>query len=328
MGQSNEHKSNGHQSNGHQPNELRELPVGLIEPNLLQARRYFDEETLQELASSLRERGVLQPVLVRSGPDGSYELIAGERRWRAAQLAGLQTIPGLVCPYDDSLALEAALIENMAREDLNPVEEARACAMLVKELGLSIEQVGRRVGRSRVAVSNLIRLLGLSEEILELMERGDLTEGHGRALLGARNLKMRRELADRAVTEGWSVRILEALARESNTFEPAPDGTWPASHGSSPTHNHPMPASHGSAPTPNGTVSAPHDNPPAPNDLESDTMAMNVARVWGDAVGEEVMVRAMSGRKLRVEFVFESPEGALAVGGRLAETIARGAKRR
>ncbi len=123
------------QSNEHQPNELRELPIGLIEPNLLQARRYFDEEALQKLASSLRERGVLQPVLVRSGPDGSYELIAGERRWRAAKLAGLQTIPGLVCPYDDSLALEAALIENMAREDLNPVEEARACAMLVKELG-------------------------------------------------------------------------------------------------------------------------------------------------------------------------------------------------
>ncbi len=307
MDQSNEHHSNNHQANNHQPNELRELPIGLIEPNLLQARRYFDEETLQKLASSLRERGVLQPVLVRSGPDGSYELIAGERRWRAAQLAGLQTIPGLVCPYDDALALEAALIENMAREDLNPVEEARACAMLVKELGLTIEQVGCRVGRSRVAVSNLIRLLGLSEEILELMERGELSEGHGRALLGAKDLKIRRELANRAVTEGWSVRTLEARARESNTGESAPNGAWPASHGS--------------APTPNGVA-------PTPNVLEQDTTAMNVARVWGDAVGEEVMVRAMSGRKLRVEFVFESPEGALAVGGRLAETLARGSKRR
>jgi ParB family transcriptional regulator, chromosome partitioning protein len=304
---SNNHQANNHQTNNHQVNELRELPIGLIEPNLLQARRYFDEESLQKLASSLRERGVLQPVLVRSGPDGSYELIAGERRWRAAQLAGLQTIPGLVCPYDDSLALEAALIENMAREDLNPVEEARACAMLVKELGLTIEQVGRRVGRSRVAVSNLIRLLGLSEEILELMERGELTEGHGRALLGAKDLKIRRELANRAVTEGWSVRTLEARARDSNTAESTPNGAWPTSHGA--------------APTPNGAA-------PALNDLEPDTTAMNVARVWGDAVGEEVMVRAMSGRKLRVEFVFESPEGALAVGGRLAETLARGAKRR
>jgi ParB family transcriptional regulator, chromosome partitioning protein len=308
MDQSNEHHSNNHQTNNHQVNELRELPIGLIEPNLLQARRYFDEESLQKLASSLRERGVLQPVLVRSGPDGSYELIAGERRWRAAQLAGLQTIPGLVCPYDDSLALEAALIENMAREDLNPVEEARACAMLVKELGLTIEQVGRRVGRSRVAVSNLIRLLGLSEEILELMERGELSEGHGRALLSAKNPKIRRELANRAVTEDWSVRTLEARARESNTLE-----SMPASNGAAPTHNNPA-SSNGAA--------------PALNDLEPDTTAMNVARVWGDAVGEEVTVRAMSGRKLKVEFVFESPEGALAVGGRLAETLARGSKRR
>jgi ParB family chromosome partitioning protein len=261
----------------------------------------------------LRERGVLQPVLVRSGPDGSYELIAGERRWRAAKLAGLQTIPGLVCPYDDSLALEAALIENMAREDLNPVEEARACAMLVKELGLTIEQVGRRVERSRVAVSNLIRLLGLSEEILELMERGELSEGHGRALLGAKDLKIRRDLADRTVAEGWSVRTLEARARESNnTAESTPHGAWPA-----PSN----PASSNGAHATNGAV-------PATNDPEQDMTAMNIARVWGDAVGEEVTVRVMSGRKLRVEFVFESPEGALAVGGRLAEIVARGSKRR
>jgi ParB family chromosome partitioning protein len=273
--------------------ELRDLPIGLIEPNLLQARRHFDEETLQKLAGSLRERGVLQPVLVRSGPDGAYELIAGERRWRAAKLAGLQTIPGLVCPYDDALALETALIENMAREDLNPVEEARACAMLVKELGLTIEQVGRRVGRSRVAVSNLIRLLGLSEEILELMERGELSEGHGRALLGAKDLKRRRELADKAVAEGWSVRTLEARARDSKTVESAPNGAVPAT-----------------------------------NDPEQDTTAMNIARVWGDAVGAEVVVRAMSGRKLRVELLFDFPEDALALGGRLAEQIARGSKRR
>ncbi len=321
MDQSNEHHSNNplknqasnHQPNNHQANELRELPIGLIEPNLLQARRYFDEEALQNLARSLRERGVLQPVLVRSGPDGSYELIAGERRWRAAQLAGLQTIPGLVCPYDDSLALEAALIENMAREDLNPVEEARACAMLVKELGLTIEQVGRRVGRSRVAVSNLIRLLGLSEEILELMERGELSEGHGRALLGAKDLKIRRELADRAVAEGWSVRTLEARARDGNTGESA-SGNLPAPNGVAPTTSNPALTTNNPAPT--------HNNP------QQDTTAMNVARVWGDAVGEEVTVRPMSHRKLRVEFVFESPEGALAVGGRLAEALARGAKRR
>jgi ParB family chromosome partitioning protein len=258
-------------------------------------------------------------VLVRSGPDGSYELIAGERRWRAAQLAGLQTIPGLVCPYDDSLALEAALIENMAREDLNPVEEARACAMLVKELGLTIEQVGRRVGRSRVAVSNLIRLLGLSEEILELMERGEISEGHGRALLCAKDPRTRRALADRTVAEGWSVRTLEAHARDSNTAESTPSNDLPALNGAVPASSNP--ASSNGALAPNGSV-------PASNNPEQDMTAMNIARVWGDAVGEEVMVRAMSGRKLRVEFVFESPEGALAVGGRLAEKLARGSKRR
>jgi ParB family transcriptional regulator, chromosome partitioning protein len=319
MDQSNKHHSNNHQANNHQINELRELPIGLIEPNLLQARRYFNQESLQKLASSLRERGVLQPVLVRSGPDGSYELIAGERRWRAAQLAGLQTIPGLVCPYDDSLALEAALIENMAREDLNPVEEARACAMLVKELGLTIEQVGRRVGRSRVAVSNLIRLLGLSEEILELMERGEISEGHGRALLCAKDPRTRRALADRTVAEGWSVRTLEARARDSNTAESTPSNDLPALNGAVPASSNP--ASSNGALAPNGSV-------PASNNPEQDMTAMNIARVWGDAVGEEVMVRAMSGRKLRVDFVFESPEGALAVGGRLAEKLARGSKRR
>ena len=134
-------------------------------------------------AESLRERGVLQPVLVRPVPGGTYELIAGERRWRAAQLAGFDTVPALVRPHDDAESLELALIENMAREDLNPVEEARACALLVEELGLTREDVGRRVGRSRVAVSNLLRLLDLPDEVLELLAAGHLSEGHGRALL-------------------------------------------------------------------------------------------------------------------------------------------------
>src|SRR5205085_1975845 len=131
------------------------------------------------------ERGLLQPVLVRPSTGGTYELIAGERRWRAAQLAGLETIPALVRVHDDAESLELALIENMAREDLNPVEEARACALLVEELSLTREDVGRRVGRSRVAVSNLLRLLDLPDEILALLVEGRLTEGHGRALLTA-----------------------------------------------------------------------------------------------------------------------------------------------
>lgn len=195
--------------------ELRSLPVELIAPNPRQPRRRFDDEPLQALADSLRERGVLQPVLVRPVAGGTYELVAGERRWRAAQLAGLAEIPALVRPREDAQALEAALVENMAREDLNPVEEARACAALVEELGLTREEVGRRVGRSRVAVSNLLRLLDLPDEALDLLERGDLTEGHGRALLLAEDHGARRSLARSAAVEGWSVRTLEARARHA-----------------------------------------------------------------------------------------------------------------
>src|SRR4051794_16534629 len=165
--------------------DLRAVPVDLIAPNPNQPRRRFDEEALQSLAGSLSERGVLQPVLLRPVAGGTYELIAGERRWRAAQLAGFETVPAVVRPHEDAESLELALIENMAREDLNPVEEARACALLVDELGLSREDIGRRVGRSRVAVSNLMRLLDLPDDVLDLLATGQLSEGHGRALLTA-----------------------------------------------------------------------------------------------------------------------------------------------
>jgi ParB family transcriptional regulator, chromosome partitioning protein len=193
--------------------DLRQLPVELITPNPRQPRRAFDEEALIQLAGSLGDRGVLQPVLVRPSAGGTYELIAGERRWRAAQLAGLTTIPALVRSHDDAESLELALIENMAREDLNPVEEARACALLVEELGLTREEIGRRVGRSRVAVSNLLRLLDLPDEALEMLAAGDLTEGHGRAILMAGNHDDRRRLARAALAEGWNVRRTEAEAR-------------------------------------------------------------------------------------------------------------------
>jgi ParB family transcriptional regulator, chromosome partitioning protein len=193
--------------------DLRQLPVELITPNPRQPRRAFDEEALIQLAGSLGDRGVLQPVLVRPSTGGTYELIAGERRWRAAQLAGLQTIPALVRMHDDAESLELALIENMAREDLNPVEEARACALLVEELGLTREEIGRRVGRSRVAVSNLLRLLDLPEEALDMLAGGDLTEGHGRAILMAGNHDDRRRLARAALAEGWNVRRTEMEAR-------------------------------------------------------------------------------------------------------------------
>jgi ParB family chromosome partitioning protein len=203
-----------------EPEELRQLALELIAPSPSQPRRHFDEEALTSLAASLEARGVLQPVLVRPLPGGRYELIAGERRWRAAQLAGLQRIPAIVRRHDDAASLEIAVIENMAREDLNPVEEARACAALVDELGLTREDVGRRVGRSRVAVSNLIRLLDLPDEALALLERGDLSEGHGRALLIAGDNDARRRLARDAAAAGWSVRELERRARAADEATP------------------------------------------------------------------------------------------------------------
>ena len=200
--------------------ELRELPTEMIAPNPHQPRRRFDEESLVALAESIKIRGVLQPVLVRPVAGGTYELIAGERRWRAARLAERETLPAIVRHHDDPASLEVALIENMAREDLNPVEEARACAALTEELGLSREEVGQRVGRSRVAVSNLIRLLDLPDEVLEAIEAGLLSEGHGRALLLAPGHGDRRRLARAAVDAGWSVREVEHRARAAKDDEP------------------------------------------------------------------------------------------------------------
>ena len=193
--------------------ELRPLPVSLVDPNPSQPRSAVDEEGLVALAESVRANGVLQPVLVRPTTGGRYELIAGERRLRAAKLAGLEEVPGVVRPHDDAASIELALVENMAREDLNPIDEARACSALVEELGLTREEVGRRVGRSRVAVSNLTRLLDLPDEAIALIERGDLSEGHGRALLLAPDHADRRDLARAAAAEGWSVRQTEARAR-------------------------------------------------------------------------------------------------------------------
>jgi len=189
--------------------DLRELPVGLIKPNPKQPRTQFDPKALAGLASSIETSGVVQPLLVRPLADGSYELIAGERRWRAAQQAGLEKVPAVVRDSEQAERLQVALIENMVREDLNPVEEARACAALVEDLGLSKEDLARRVGRSRPAVSNLIRLLDLPDEALELLESGELSGGHGRALLSASGNDVRRRLARDAARNGWSVRETE-----------------------------------------------------------------------------------------------------------------------
>lgn len=264
--------------------DLRSLPVDLIVPNPKQPRRAFDDTALQALAGSLRERGVLQPVLVRPLPGGSYELVAGERRWRAAQIAGLDTIPALVRERDDSEALQAALIENMAREDLNPIEEARACAALVEELGLTREVVGLRVGRSRVAVSNLLRLLDLPDEVIALLQRGELSEGHGRALLLAGDHADRRGLARSAVAEGWSVRVLEARARAANEAQAKPP-----------------------APRPRRGREVHPDQAAA---------AAQIADALGGALGIEVTVKP-NATGYRVELAFEDPEEAIALARRL-----------
>src|SRR5215217_8485832 len=188
---------------------LREIPLELIRPNARQPRRTFEQVRLAELAESIRQRGVLQPIVVRPLAGGCFELVAGERRLRAAQMVELETIPALVRDTDDWERLDLALAENMARVDLNAVEEARACAMLVDDLGLTKQEVGRRVGRSRVAISNLIRLLELPEEALELIERGDLSEGHGRAILVCKDHDSRRALARAARDSAWPVRETE-----------------------------------------------------------------------------------------------------------------------
>ncbi len=199
--------------------EVRQAPVGMIVPNPDQPRKSFDPEKLEQLAASVAEAGVIQPLIVHELADGRFGLIAGERRWRAAQRAGLESVPIVVRDEDEGRRLQTALIENVAREDLNPVEEARACAALVEELSVSKEEVGRRLGRSRSAVSNLIRLLELPDQILELLVSGELSEGHGRALLSVRGQDARRRLGREAAAEGWSVRELE---RRAKSLAPVP----------------------------------------------------------------------------------------------------------
>jgi ParB family chromosome partitioning protein len=192
---------------------LRELALDLIKPNPRQPRRDFDEDALLALAESIRSRGLLQPIVARPLAGGTFELVAGERRLRASKLAGLERIPAVVREAEDWERLDLALAENMARVDLNPVEEARACAMLVEDLGITKGEVGRRVGKSRVAVSNLIRLLELPDEVLELIEAGALSEGHGRAILMAKDHDERKRLARAARDGAWSVRETERRAK-------------------------------------------------------------------------------------------------------------------
>jgi ParB family transcriptional regulator, chromosome partitioning protein len=195
--------------------DLAQVPVELIHPNPRQPRKRFDHEATAGLADSIRAQGIIQPVVLRPRPAGGYELIAGERRWRAAREAGVEVLPALVRDADDRDSLLLGLIENVAREDLSPVEEARSYALLTDEFGLSLGEIAERVGGSKPAVSNRLRLLELSDDILSMVERGELTEGHARAVLAVPDNEGRRRLARKIVRQGLSVRAAEREARWS-----------------------------------------------------------------------------------------------------------------
>jgi ParB family transcriptional regulator, chromosome partitioning protein len=263
---------------------LRQIPVELIRPNPDQPRKEFNGESLLALAESIEAKGVLQPLVVRALPGGTYELIAGERRLRASKIAKLDEVPAIVRDAEGSERLELALLENVAREDLNPVDEARACAILVDDLGVSKAELASRIGKSRPAVANAIRLLDLPDDVLELIEKSELTGAHGRALLMTRDNDARRALAREAVAAGWSVKQTEQRAKAE---QQKLDGTVPAKTSS-----------------------------PPPADLV-DAMAA-AADALTAATGHDVKVKATASG-VRAEISFEEPSQAI----QLAELILR-----
>ncbi len=200
----------------------RLLPLHKVEPNALQPRRDFSEEELQSLADSIAVHGILQPLTVRQLPTGYYQIIAGERRWRAARLAGLTEVPAVVIEADDKKAMELALIENLQRQDLNPVEEALGYQSLMEDFGLTQEETARRLGKSRPAVANALRLLNLPEPILEQLRQGTLTAGHARAVLVLKTQKQQLEAAQKIAALGLSVRQAELLCKNM-AKEPQPE---------------------------------------------------------------------------------------------------------
>ncbi|MGZ6579801.1 MAG: ParB/RepB/Spo0J family partition protein [Gaiellaceae bacterium] len=193
--------------------QLAHVPVEQIHPNGRQPRKRFESESVGGLAESIRAQGLIQPVVVRPRLEGGYELIAGERRWRAAREAGIDSVPAIIRDADDRETLLLGLVENVAREDLSPVEEARAFAVVLDEFGLSLGDLAERVGKSKPAVSNRVRLLELPEDVLKMVERGQLTEGHARAVLAVPDHEGRRALARKIVQKGMSVRAAERAAR-------------------------------------------------------------------------------------------------------------------
>ena len=198
------------------------LPISQVEPGLKQPRKRFDDEALADLADSIRQHGVIQPLTVRRLSSGYYQIIAGERRWRAAKLAGLAEVPAVIIEADDRKVMELGLIENLQREDLNPMEEAGGYRVLMEEYGLTQEEVAQQVGKSRPAVANALRLLSLPPSLHPLLEDGQLSAGHARAILSVPSPQLQEKLADKVVAEGLSVRQTEALAKRLAAGEATP----------------------------------------------------------------------------------------------------------
>ena len=195
------------------------LRLSQIEPNREQPRKVFNEEALNELADSIREHGVLQPLLVRPLPGGVYQLVAGERRWRASRMAGLQEVPVVIREMDEEQAMEIALIENLQREDLNAIEEASGYKLLMERYNMTQEQVAKRVGKSRPAIANALRLLNLPEPVLEMVEEGEVSPGHARALLSFDDPQRMMDVAQKVRTGKYSVRDIERMSKEQEEKE-------------------------------------------------------------------------------------------------------------
>ena len=202
-------------------NAYQQLPIYKVEPNPDQPRQDFDEEELQALADSITVHGIIQPLTVREMPNGYYQIIAGERRWRAARMANLSDVPAVIIEADDKKAMELALIENLQRQDLNPLEEALGYQTLMNEYGLTQEEAAGRVGKSRPAVANALRLLGLCPEVQERVRKGELSAGHARAILQLKSEKKQQEAAQKIVALGLSVRQAELLCKNMSK-EPVP----------------------------------------------------------------------------------------------------------
>ena len=203
------------------------LPISQVEPGVKQPRKRFDEDSLHDLADSIRTHGVIQPLTVRRLSSGYYQIIAGERRWRAAKLAGLREIPAVIIEADDRKVMELGLIENLQREDLNPIEEANGYHVLIDEYGMTQEEVAQRVGKSRPAVANALRLLALPDAVHQLLEEGKLSAGHARAILSVPSGELQKKLAQKVIAEDLSVRQTEALAKRLAAGEKEPPSPSP-----------------------------------------------------------------------------------------------------